>query len=314
MLHTACAYVAPIPLIQNGLSMLRTHVAKRYAFGYLLISPAFLILLIFFVWPLFQGLLTSFRTGLGGQGEFVGLKNYLVTLTDPRFWNSLRVSLIFTVAIVFFSGFFGLFLALALIRKPPLYVFYISAFFVPYISTPVIGALIWSNILSDPYGILNVFLSKIGMATVPWLKQPVLALISIVSIQIWYTVGYNAVLFMAGLQAIPNSYFEAANLEGAHFFQRLRFIILPLLIPTIVFVTTISTLYGFINSYVLAKLITGGGPFEATNVMMSYIFEFAFDRFDLARANAVTMLTFVLFLGIAIVQFNYQKRKFVGLH
>jgi len=294
--------------------VLRTPAAKRYAFGYLLITPAFLIMLLFFVWPLIQGVMTSLRTGFGGQGGFVGLKNYLATVTDPRFWNSLRVSLVFTVSIVSFSGFVGLLLAMALVRKPPLYVFYISAFFIPYISTPVIGALIWFNMLAEPFGILNVLLSKVGLAAVPWLKQPVLALLSIVFIQIWYTVGYNAVLFMAGLQAIPDSYFEAANLEGAGFFQRLRFIVLPLLIPTIVFVTTISTLYGFINSYVLAKLITGGGPFEATNVMMSYIFEFAFDRFDLGRANAVTNVTFVLFVGIAVAQFNYQKQKFAGLH
>ncbi len=294
--------------------MIKGATTRRYLFGYALIAPAFVVLAVFFVWPLVQGLLTSFTSGFGAGGRPSGLRNYLVTLTDPRFWNSLRVSVIFTVSIVFFSGFAGLFLAMALVRKPPLHVFYLTSTFMPYITTPVIGSLIWFNMLSDPYGIVNVALSGAGLPTVPWLKTPATALISIVFIQVWYTVGYNAVLFMAGLQAIPDSYLEEAQLEGCSFFQRLRLIVLPLLIPTIVFVSTISTLYGFINSYVLAKLVTGGGPFEATNVMMSYIFEFAFERFELGRANAVTMIAFVLFLGIAVVQFNYQRRKFAGLH
>jgi ABC-type sugar transport system permease subunit len=293
---------------------LTPNLLKHYAFGYSLIAPAFIILFVFFVWPLIQGVLISFHTGFGLGGDWAGLKNYANTLTDPRFWNSLKVSLIFTVSIVFFSGFLGLFLAIALIRKPQFYVIYLSAAFMPYITTPVIGALIWSNMLADPYGIIDVILSSLGRFTIPWLKQPFIALLSIIFIQVWYTMGYNAVLFMAGLEAIPNSYFEAADLEGCGFFQKLFFITFPLLIPTIIFVTTVSTLYGFINSFVLAKLVTGGGPFEATNVLMSYIFEFAFDRFDLGRSNAVTMIAFFLFMGIALLQFNIQTKKFIGLH
>ena len=308
MLSSACG------TILGAIVKLGTPIAKRYFFGYSLLAPAFIILLVFFVWPLVKGLWTSFNSGFGAKGGFVGLTNYALTLTDPRFWNSLRVSIIFTASMVFFSGFFGLLLAMALVRKPKFYILYITAAFMPYISTPVIGALIWSNILAEPFGIINVILNDLGLRTIPWLKNPTNALFSLIFIQVWYTVGYNTVLFMSGLQAIPNSYFEEAEMEGCSFSQKLGYIILPLLIPTIVFVTTISTLYGFINSYVLAKLVTGGGPFEATNVMMSYIFEFAFGRFDLGRANAVTMITFILFLGIAIMQFNYQKKKFVGLH
>jgi ABC-type sugar transport system permease subunit len=291
-----------------------TSLRKRYLFGYAIIAPAFIILVIFFVLPLVKGLQMSFNAGLGLRASYVGLKNYIMTLTDPRFWNSLKVSLIFTACIVFFSGLFGLFLAIGLLQKPKFYVVYLSAAFMPYITTPVIGALIWFNLLQEPYGVVNVILSGLGFGTVPWFKMPALALISIIFIQVWYTLGYNAVLFMAGLQAIPGSYFEAADLEGCSFLQKLRHIILPLIIPSLVFVSTINTLYGFVNSYVLAKLVTGGGPFEATNVMMLYIFEYAFDRFELGRANAISFITFILFIGVAFVQFNYQRRKFSGLH
>lgn len=290
------------------------HHFKRIIFGYCLIAPAFIILVIFFVWPLIQGVLISFRGGFGLRGEFIGLKNYVNTLNDPRFWNSLKVSVIFTLIFILFSGGFGLLLATVFVKKPKFHVAYMSALFIPYISTPVIGALIWSNMLADPFGIINSVLMNLGSATIPWLKEPTLALISLIIIQIWYTVGYNTLLFMAGLQAIPQVYFEAAELDGCGFIQKLIYLLLPLLTPTIIFVITISTLYGFINSYVLASLVTGGGPLEATNVMMNYIFELAFDRFELGRANAVTMIMFIVFVGLTYVQISYQRKKFVGLH
>jgi ABC-type sugar transport system permease subunit len=293
---------------------IQRHHLQRIIFGYCLIAPAFIILLAFFVWPFIQGVIISFRGGFGLDGEFVGFKNYVMTFTDPRFWNSLKVSIIFTVVFILLSGGSALLLANALVKKPRFYGLYLSALFIPYISTPVIGALIWSNILSDPFGIINTALVELGFANIPWLKDTTLALLCLILVQVWYTVGYNTLLFMAGLQAIPTMYFEAAELDGCNFWQKLRYILLPLLIPTIVFVTTISILYGFINSYVLASLITGGGPLEATNVMMSYIFELAFDRFELGRANAVTLILFGLFVGLSFIQVNFQRRKFSGLH
>ena len=182
------------------------------------------------------------------------------------------------------------------------------------LTTPVIGALVWQNILGEPYGLIDIVLEKMGLPTVPWLKTPTLALFSLILVQIWYSVGYHCVLFLAGLQAIPQSYFEEAELEGCSWLQKLIKITLPLLIPTLVFVITISMLLGFVNSFVLAKLITRGGPFEATNVMMSYMFELAFDRFELGRANAVAIILFILFVGISIVQFRFQQKRFSGLY
>lgn len=251
---------------------------------------------------------------MGFDGPFVGLKNYSSILRDPRFWNSFKVSLIFTTLFIVLSGGLGLIMAMLLLKRPRGYEAILAIAFIPYISTPVIGALVWTNMLAEPFGLINGVLGTMGLSTVPFLKNPVLALSSLILIQVWYTLGYNAILFLSGLQAIPISYFEAAEVEGCGFFQRMRYITLPLIIPTIVFVVTVSTMYGFINSYVLAKLITGGGPFEATNVMMAYIFELGFDRFRFGKANAATMLMFVMFLGVSFSQFNYQRRKFSGLH
>ncbi len=287
---------------------------KQILFGYALVAPAFILMLLFFVYPFIQGLISSLQGGLGIRSEFIGIKNYLATLRDPRFWNSLKVSFIFTFLFILISGGAALMLAMLLVKKPKGYMLFLTVIFIPYISTPVIGALVWLNILGEPYGIINSVLTKLGASTVPFLKDPYLALLSLIFIQVWYTLGYNAILFMAGIQAIPISYFESAEIEGCNFFQRLFYILIPLIIPTIIFVLTVSTMYGFINSYVLAKLVTGGGPFEATNVMMAYIFELGFDRFKLGRANAATMITFLLFLGITFVQFNYQRKSFSGLH
>ncbi len=293
---------------------LSRHVVRRIVFGYALLTPAFVLTSAFFAWPLLRGILASLYRGAGTQTEWVGLKNYWLTLTDARFWNSLRVSVVFTLLFILLSVGTALILATMLVKKPRGYVVYLSALFVPYISTPVIGALIWSNMLSAPFGMLNSLLTHIGYQAVPWLKTPMLALLSITLVQVWYTLGYNTILFMAGLQAIPVVYMEAAELDGCSFRQKLWHIYMPLLIPTIVFVLTVSILYGFINSYVLATMITGGGPMEATNVMMNYVFEIAFDRFELGRANAVTMLIFLLFVVLSVLQVNFQRKKFAGLH
>ena len=287
---------------------------KRYVFGYLLILPAFILMVIFFVWPFIHGFLSSLYKGIGFKGEFAGFENYIKTFNDPRFWNSLKVSVIFTTLFIIISCGLAFILSLIFVKKPKGYIFFLTVAFIPYISTPVIGALVWLNILGEPFGIINVALSGLGFNPVPFLKNPGIALLSLVFIQVWYTLGYNTILFLAGLQAIPVSYFESAEIEGCSFFQRLIHIAFPLLIPTIVFVAIVSIMYGFINSYVLAKLVTGGGPFEATNVMMAYIFELGFDRFQLGRANAVTLIMFAVFFFIAFFQFNYQRKRFFGLH
>ncbi len=286
---------------------------KRYLFGYACVLPAFFFFVLFFFMPLIKGIAVSLKQFSGGELVFVGFANYAKVFSDPEFWNSLKVSIIFTVFFIIFSAGLGLLMGLYLIQRRRFYGFIVSAFFVPYISTPVIGALVWKNILADPYGILNVFLGVFNVDPISWFKNPVLALVSLIIIQVWYTMGYNAILFLSGLQAIPQSYFEASELEGANFLQKMRYITLPLLIPTLVFVITISTLYGFVNSYVLAKLITNNGPFQATNVMMSYIFDLGFNRFDLSRANAVTMIIFVVFVLLAFIQFRFQNKNFHGL-
>ncbi len=300
-----------VSLLKAG-SMNREKV-NRYVFGYSCIAPAFFFFLMFFLIPLIKGIIVSLQRNVGGRMIFVAFKNYVNIFTDPEFWNSLKVSVIFTIFFIILSAGLGLLLSLYLKERRRYYLFIVAAFFIPYISTPVIGALVWKNILADPYGIFNTFIGLLGLSPVSWFKDPVLAMMSLIIIQVWYTMGYNAILFLAGLQAIPESYFEASDLEGASFFQKLRYIILPLLIPTLVFVITISTLYGFVNSYVLAKLITNNGPFQATNVMMSFIFDLGFNRFDLPRANAATMVIFVLFVFLAFIQFRYQNRNYHGL-
>lgn len=283
---------------------------RRVAFGYALILPAFAVLVVFFAWPLLLAFVSSLQDR---AGEFVGVANYARVLQDSRFWNSVRVSVIFTVTITFASGILGLVFALAMLDRPPGYRFLLTVAFVPYISTSVISAMVWLSLVSDPYGLINSVFRGIGLSTIPFLKSPGLALTTLLMVQVWGTVGYNAILFMAGLQTIPKSLYEAARLEGCGYLARLTMITVPLIIPTIVFVVTVSMLYGFINSFILARLITNNGPFEATNVLLSYIFEYAFNRYDLNSANGVTLLSFLLFSGVALVQFRYQNQKYSGI-
>jgi ABC-type sugar transport system permease subunit len=201
-----------------------------------LVAPALLIMFSFFVWPVIQGFLTSLKSGFGFEGDYVGTENYRIILTDPRFWNSLRVSIIFTLVFLLISGGIGLIIATFLTHKPPLYQFYAAAIYIPYISTPVIGAIIWQNMLSEPFGLIDMMLTGIGLPAVPWTKTPTLSLLSLIFVQVWFTVGYNSILFMAGLQQIPKDYYEAAEMEGCGWVRQLIHVTLPLIIPTITFV------------------------------------------------------------------------------
>ena len=278
--------------------------------------PAITLLVLFFINPVIMGFSSSLSSSAfkSDTKEFVGLDNYIVVMKDPRFWNSFFVSVNFTGSIALLSSALGLFFAIYLVKKPKYYLFCITVAFIPYITSPVIGSLVWRNMLGEPFGIVNAVLQSIGFNTFSFLKTKTMAMLTVIAIQVWYTFGFNAVLYMAGLQAIPTEYYEAAELEGCGFFGTLIHITLPLIIPTIVIAIIISVLYGFVNSYILTNLVTGGGPFEATYVLISYMFELAFDRYDLPKANAVTILIFILFCTMALLQLHFQKKRFAGLH
>ena len=287
---------------------------KMWLTAYLFLLPAIGTLIAFYIIPFIMGFNTSMYVGLGWGEKFAWFSNYFKLMSEPEFWNSLKVTFIFTAAFTVVSGIIGLILAVLLnIRGLKLTSFFKVAIFTPRIVALVVVGLIWFYMFDDIFGIINYFLTSIGLKRVLWLKSPHLALISLIIVQIWYTVGFNMVLFLAGLQALPRSYYESAEIDGAGSLHQLLYITIPLLVPTIVFVILISILNGFVNVFTLAKIITQGGPIDATNVLILYTYNLAFERLRLPLANAVTYITFVILAVVSFIQYRLQERTIYGL-
>ena len=192
--------------------------------------------------------------------------------------------------------------------------FFTSGIFMPYIITPAIATLVWQYIFNSKFGIFNYLLSRVGLPQVQWLTDPVNAMTSLVIVMVWFTVGYNMILFAAGIQAIPKDYFESAQLDGASNFQQMKSITIPLIMPTIVFVLVIMLMMGFVNSFAVAQILTNGGPFRSTEVLMLFIYKTAFDDFDIPKANALTLVMFTLMFTASYKLQQWQDKVYQGLY
>jgi ABC-type sugar transport system permease subunit len=269
---------------------------------------------IFVFFPFIVGLINSLYVGFGQNLTFVGLQNYLDILSSSRFWNALKVTLLFTITYTAISGSLGFIVANWLSRKIVcLQSVFISGIFLPYIITPAIATLVWQYMYNRRFGILNYGLEFLGFQKIRWLTDPWIAMISLIIVMVWFTVGYNMILFAAGIQAIPSDYYESAQLDGASNFQQMLYITLPLILPTAVFVLVISIMAGFVNSFVIAQILTDGGPFRSTEVLMLFIYKTAFEDFNIPKANALTLLMFALLFSVSYTLQRWQDKVYQGL-
>ncbi|WDR01985.1 sugar ABC transporter permease [Devosia algicola] len=223
------------------------------------LAPNVLGIGLFVVVPVIAGLAISFTNwDLLGEASWIGIDNYVALWSDALFWTSLRNTLFYTVLVIPGGLILSLLLALGLSGKMRGIRFYQAIFFLPYVSSTVAIALVWKWIYNPDYGVLNVFLRGVGLPAPNWLGDPTLALVSIAIVSIWQTAGYNMVLFVAGLRAIPKHYYEAARIDGAGPITIFFKITLPLLMPTIFFVSATSLIASF-QVFNLVFVMTKGG-------------------------------------------------------
>lgn len=285
------------------------------ATGYLFVLPAALVMILFTLYPFILALWNSLFTGFAQNLQYVGLQNYIRLFTSSRFWNSLFVTILFTAVSSGISGFLGFLAANWLVSREVRFgQFFTAIIFLPYVVTPAIATLVWQYMFDRRFGILNAALNSVGLNGVAWLGSPVSAMLSLILVQVWFTVGYNLVIFSSGLQAIPKDYYESASIDGATESQQVRLITLPLIVPTVVLVLVLSLLSGFVNSFVIAQILTGGGPFRATEVLMLLIYKTAFEGFDIPRANALTLVMFLLLFSTSYMLQKWQDRVYHGLY
>lgn len=277
---------------------------------YLFVLPNLVIFTVFIVIPAFYNFyLSLFRTSPFRPAEFVGLRNFIFILTIddlfPRALGNLARFVVFDVGlIVIFSVVIGVLLNQSIRGKS----FFRSAFFFPVLLSPVVVALVWQWILHNRFGVLNATLVALGGTPRPWLLRPDLARIWTVVVHVWATVGFFALIILAGLQSIPTSLYEAAHVDGTKRHQSFLFITLPMLAPSIATVTVLSMIRAF-EIFDHIYILPGGGPGTSTMMVVQYIYRAAFELDQAGRAAAASLVLFVIILALTFLQYLLGKRK-----
>ncbi|HEY9613866.1 sugar ABC transporter permease [Allocoleopsis sp.] len=270
--------------------------------AWIFLAPALILLGVFLLWPIAYLFYLSFTTGsLTSTGiHWVGLRNYLRLVLDPDFWQVLGNTLYFTLATVLPSLIIPLGLAVLLNQSLALRGLLRTAYFIPSI-TSLVAVGLGFRWLFQTEGFVNVLLSTLGFKPISWLGSTTWAMPILILLSSWKQLGFNMVVFLAGLQAIPPSRYEAAELDGANSWQKFWYITLPGLRPTLSF-AIITTAIFTLRSFEQVYIITGGGPLNSTNLLVYYIYQQAFALFDFGYAAAATTVLLAFTLVLVYIQ------------
>ncbi|MCJ7471851.1 MAG: sugar ABC transporter permease [Actinobacteria bacterium] len=282
---------------------------RENIWAFVLLLPNLLGFLVFLLIPLLASFIFSFvKWDLLTPMQWVGFNNYINLFNDQTFYKTLWNTIYFTLGTVPAGVIISLFLAIALNQRIKGIKIFRAAYFLPVIGSFVAAALVWTWMYNPEFGLINYFLSMIGIEGPSWLNSLNWAMPSIILTTIWKGLGFNMLLFLAGLQGIPESYYEAADIDGAKWFSKFFHITIPLLSHTTLFVVIISVINSF-QGFDLVYLMTNGGPARSTSVLVFYLYQNAFKYFKMGYASAIAYVLFFLILIFAIVQFWYQKKS-----
>lgn len=292
----------------------------KHPLGKLVLILAFLFMGLMVWFPILEMFYWSFFVKEPGLFEFAGLANYRKLLfDDPIFWKSLQVTFYFTLMVLPGVVGLGLLLAVAVntIRNTTVRGFFTVSYFTAYVVPLVAIALVWRYLyLPGKQGLLNIMLDWVGVSPIRWLTTAEWALRSLAIMRIWKEAGYAMVLFLAGLQAIPTVYYEAAQVDGANGWRRFWHITIPLLMPMITFViiiTTLSAFLAFTEVYVMTAEAGGGtrgGPNFATNLMAFHIFNTAIAYGHEGYGSAMSAIYFVIMVGVGYLQYRFIRATY----
>jgi multiple sugar transport system permease protein len=278
--------------------------------AFLFTAPFFVLFVAFLFWPVISAVRTSlFNDSLVGPASWAGLSNYTDLLSDSTFWSSMWHTALFTLLSVPPLVLLPLGLALMVSRVRRMQWLYRLAFFAPYVLPVSVIVLIWNWMYQPGFGLINSYLVSLGFAEVNWLGQPGVAMIAAVIATVWWTLGFNFVLYLAGLQEIPRELYEAAATDGATPGQQLRRITLPLLSSTFVLVTVlqvIASLKVFDQIYLLQA--GGAGPQDSTRPAIQLIYETGFTQYRIGYASAMSFVFFVVIVVITVIALRLVRR------
>ncbi|MGX7132133.1 MULTISPECIES: carbohydrate ABC transporter permease [Enterococcus] len=276
--------------------------------AYLMLLPDILGLAIFVFIPMLYAIYVSFHEWNGlTEMSFIGLDNYKRLLRDSDFFNSLKVT--FTYAIIYIPAVYAVSLGLALITtslKGKLEVFARMAYFIPYSISTVVAALVWTFMYSPKRGYFNEILNLLGIPNQNFLADRNQALLSVVAVGVWLIVGYNMVIFISALKDVPQTYYEAAEIDGASSFQKFIHVTLPQIKNTTIFILVVTTIGSF-QVFDQIKIMTNGGPAKATEVTVFRIYDQAFTMYDFGYSSTMAVALFLLIMGLSYFQFKTMR-------
>lgn len=285
---------------------------ERAAWGF--VAPALVALGLFFFLPVAAALVLSFTdfdiyaVADIGNLRFVGLDNYIHLLETPLFWKALGNTAWFVILGVPLSIMMSLAAALLLDNKLARFKgFFRTVYFAPVVTTLVAVAVIWRYLLHTKYGLVNWALGGIGIGPIDWLGDPHWSMPAIVLFAVWKNFGYNMIIILAGLQTIPEELHEAARIDGASAFQRLRHVTLPGLAPVLL-VVSILTMAGYFQLFAEPYVMTQGGPVESTVSILYFMYEQGFRWWNLGFASAIAFVLFLIMFALTLVQLKVSER------
>lgn len=276
--------------------------------GYIFLLPTIVGLIAFSAGPILAAAGFSLaKWNIVSPPIWKGLANYQSLLKERLFWMALRNTLRYMLGAIPLSMLLSLALALVLNQRLRFEALFRTIYFIPSVCSVVALALVWRIMFDKNMGLLNGFLGLLGLDPVPWLLTPATAMPSVIIMSVWNGIGYPVVLWLAGLQAVPQTYYDAAMVDGAGRWARFRHITWPLLTPTTFFMLVISCIGSF-QVFAQTFVLTGGGPQRSTYTLVYYIYERAFQDFNMGDACAVAYVLFFFVLLLTIAQFQLQNR------
>lgn len=299
---------APAPHGRAALKRSPLRSRWRSSAAWMFMAPSLLILGVFVLWPIIRSFWYSLHTWTVGAAEqpFVGLGNYVKLSQDPQLWGALLHTVEITVISVVVLVALGFLLALALQFENLVSRVIRSAFFFPYVVSLTAAGLVWRFLLDPNIGLVDGISRGLGLGAPAWLASTSLALPTIVFVSVWKNLGFVMIILVAGLKGVPEDQFEAARLDGAGRLQLVRYVTLPALRPTMLFVTVILTIQS-LQLFDLVYVMTGGGPLFTTDTLVTLLFRDGFVNFETGYASAISWVLFLLIVIVSALQLKFFR-------
>lgn len=285
---------------------------KVDAFPYLMCLAALILFTVFVVVPFIVGIYTSFFKWDGfSDMKFNGFKNYLYVFKDDVFWTAMKNTFVYAILVTVLKNLIAFALATILVKKILGQTFFRTAIYIPVTLSYIVIGILWTWIYNPTFGLLNSLLSALGLDSLilGWLSDANVALYSVIVVDVWKWIGYHMVLYIAGLQGVPKELYEAADIDGASAFAKLRHVTIPMVNSTIVINVLMSITGAFVSNYDIVHIMTDGGPFHSTEVSLTYIMTTAFSDYNFGKANAMSVILFLMVFVFGFIQLRVMSRE-----